>query len=146
MEAVALAALAWMFAWIGMNWAALPDLVPRHFSGGVPDAWGAKGSVWVLPSIAAVLYGVLTVLAFFPRIYATPFTVDRNDPAVRHLLTQMMIATKMVLGLVFAYVNWARLRVALGEAEGIGRLMLPLVMVAFLAPAAVYALRLRRHQ
>lgn len=146
MEAVALAALVGMFAWIGSNWAALPDLVPRHFSGGLPDAWGEKSNVWVLPSIGAGLYVLLTVLSFFPRIYATPFVMDRDDPQVRHLLAQMMIATKTMLVLVFAYLNWARLRVALGQAEGIGRALLPLVLLAFLVPAAVYALRLHRHR
>jgi hypothetical protein len=51
-----------------------------------------------------------------------------------------------MLLLVFVYIEWAIVNMALGRSAGLGKLFLPISLVAIFLPLGIYLQRLRGHQ
>jgi uncharacterized membrane protein len=52
---------------IALMWPMLPDRVPTHFgASGIPDAWGGKTSLFLLPVITLFMYGLMTMTSRYP--------------------------------------------------------------------------------
>jgi hypothetical protein len=125
----------------------LPESVPRHFNAaGAPDRWGNKAGMWTLPILGLLLYGGLSVLSRFARFYNVPFPVDRTSPDVLGLLRRFVIALKTGMLLTFAYISWAAIRTALGEANGLGRGFLPCILIGTMMVPAWFLSKLRRYR
>ena len=144
METGAALALAGMFVILAVYWTDLPERVPRHYGArGLPDAWGAKGTLWLVPVVGAFIYGLLSVIATLPAQWNLP-AGDRSHGLSRGLILQFLAALKLVTLTVFAYVTWRAVRISLGQAEGLGIGFIPAVLVLTIGLALTYAVRLRR--
>jgi len=121
-EAVALAALG--YSWIDAvsNWSSLPARLPTHFGpSGLPDGYGDRSSALLLPLIGVALWTLLTVIAQFPRYFNYPVAItDENRPRLEGVAVTMLAWIKAEIACIFAYIEWGTLRVALGEASGLG--------------------------
>ena len=95
----------------------LPEKIPIHFGfTGKAGGWGARPTIWLLPVLGIVLYGVITAVG-----YLDPLRV----PAVLPIFKAAMLAT-------FLIIQWEQIQVALGNRERLGPgvcVMLILVMV-----------------
>jgi hypothetical protein len=100
----------------------------------------------LLPLTAIVLYVLFTVISRYQRLINLPMAIDRDAPEVLRLLQSMSITLKMVLLFVFAYLEWANVNTALGRSSGLGKLFLPISLVAVFLPLGLYLQKLREHQ
>jgi uncharacterized membrane protein len=142
------------FAWIALVllWAlsiwslfALPDTIPTHFNGaGVPDHYGEKGSLLMLPLVASVLFGVMTAIG----------SVFRKNPASlnypiaitpTNVLRQYRGAVRVIRGLktgvvlVFLLLVFQTGQVAAGRAKGLGTWDMPIMLgLLFVLPMGYY--------
>ncbi len=140
-------ALTAMVVHVVIEWTALPERIPSHFNAaGQPDAWGGKNNLLLVPGVAAGLWVLLTILGRLPGIVNLPFKVDRSAPEVRAILMEMTAAMKATAMLVFAVLNWLAMRVALGQAEGLGTWFLPVMFLAMLGIPGAYLARLWRYR
>lgn len=146
-EVISLAALAGVFAVVIAHWTELPAQVPRHFgASGLPNRWGSKSGLWILPITSAIVYIGVTAASRYQTLINIPFSIERNSPEVRRLLLSMSIVLKAVMLLVFAYSAWANVNTALGRSEGLGRQFLPVSLALIWIPLIFYLLRLRHYR
>ena len=112
LEGLALAALAMITGTVAAHWTEIPAQVPRHFGiSGIPDGWGNKNGMLLLPSIAVGLYILMTVTARYQSLLNVPMAIDRDAPEVKRLLQSMSIALKMALFFIIFLINlidWIR--------------------------------------
>jgi uncharacterized membrane protein len=144
-EGLSLLLVIFMFAMVAVHWSQFPDRVPTHFSfSGKPNGWRGKGLLLILPSIAAIVWIVITVSQRYQRLINVPFTIDRDSPEVQSVLRSMMIAEKTTVALLFAWLMRGIVRTALGRAEGIGQGFLPLALALIFVPLTAYSIKLLR--
>lgn len=87
---------------IGYAW--LPDSIPTHFNlAGQPDAWGSKGSVWMLVVVNIVIVGGLTLLSRYPKVFNYPAPVtEENAQTLYRAGEQMMVWLACLVAILFA--------------------------------------------
>jgi uncharacterized membrane protein len=127
-------------------WGRIPPRVPVHFGArGLPDAWGARSSLLLLPVLGVALFVVLTVLERFPRLYNYPVRLTaQNAEALFRLGRQLVVTVKLTTTAILAYLFWASTRVALGEMPGLHRWFFPLTLAVIGATLAVTLPRMIR--
>jgi uncharacterized membrane protein len=142
LETLSLVALVAMFLMLSVYWPDLPEKIPRHFNfAGKPDAWGGKGSLYVLPVAGLAAYALLTIVPRFPRKMNYPFALTaENRERQTALALGMLLWMKAEIMLLFAYMEWMTCETALGRADGFGVWLLPLSMTIVMGTIAAYLL------
>jgi hypothetical protein len=102
--------------------------------------------MWFLPFTTAGMFLLLTACSYYPRLINLPISVDRESPEVRKLLLTMSLVLKASLLLTLGYINWAGINIALGRAQGLGTMFLPVFLAAAFGPIAFYTHKLRRYR
>jgi len=115
----------------------LPDKIPMHYGAdGTPDGFGSKSGIWFLPVLGAVLFGVMASLSHY--LPSNPSDVKKLTEKQHQLqldMTTHLLGTLMVvITISFVYIVYQTVRVALGEANGLGGGFLPLIIVAIFTP------------
>jgi len=147
LEAVSLAVLVSIFVNVAAHWSELPDRVPRHYGFlGDPNRWGGKGYLWVAPFAAVGLYVLMTAASRYQGLINLPFTVDWKLPEAQKLLLSLSLFLKAGFVLTFAYMSRAGINAALGTAQGLGPMFLPISLAAILCPMIFFTLKLRRYR
>jgi uncharacterized membrane protein len=112
------------------SWSMVPAIVPTHFGiSGVPDAWGGKSSLFLLPAISTLIYLMMTILGRFPRIYNYPVTITETNYVVQYYLARCLlvwIKTEMIW--LFGWLNWLTVQTSLGHQSGLGWTALPIIL------------------
>ena len=121
-------------------WPTLPESVPRHFNAsGEADGWGGKGSLLILPAIGFVIYVSLTVLNRFPHIFNYPFALTEENVERQYRCARLLIsALKAQMVWLFAYIEWQTIQTALGKAEGLGPMFMPVLLIFSTGTIVVY--------
>jgi hypothetical protein len=92
--------------WVWRYSPILPTEVPIHFNfGGVPDRWGPRAWIWLLPVLGGGQYLLLTILA------------DQPNLAPHRLLLGLL---KAELLMVYFYIIAGQIDVALGRQRRLG--------------------------
>lgn len=120
-EIVPVAAILFGIAVVILNYERLPDAVPIHFGLlGQPDGWGPRGSIAVLPVLSLVLYIVLSV-GQNSKKFNIPWklTESNRDALIAHC-RRLIWAIKVHVLIVFSYLEWAAVQVAIGSMDTIG--------------------------
>ena len=106
--------------------------IPTHFGAdGRADGWGGKGSLLMLPIMAAVLYAAMTLLERFPWIYNYPDEITGENAARQYKLGRLLLEwMKFIVIAVFLYLQWQTVRVAEGTSGGLGFWFLPVFLLA----------------
>jgi uncharacterized membrane protein len=125
-------------------WSMLPERVPSHFGvSGQPNAWSARGFVWLLPAVTVVVYLLLTLVSLIPpRYYNYPWRITaENAPRQVRIVRRLLCVLKAELVWLFAYLTWQTIRVALGQASGLGDAFLPVTLVVVFGTVLYYFIR-----
>ncbi len=150
LEAVALAGLIAVIALIAAYWPQIPP--PRRFRLRSPPTQLAlvtgnvKTALMIMSGLAAATYAALTAAAHSRRLIRLPPEVHTDSPHVRQLLLSMMIVMKAVVMLLFVYLGWTMLQVALGRARGLSPGSLSLFVLLVPVPLIFYTVKLRRYR
>lgn len=106
-----------MLGWAGVlaiwvltiaNFQHLPDTIPVHYNfAGEPDRFGSKGSLFILPVVATVLYTGLTTLNNYPHLfnYLTLITTD-NARKQYTTATKIIRYIKVIIVVIFGFIVW----------------------------------------
>jgi len=142
-EILALSGLAFELGTIIYKWAALPAVIPTHFGfSGQADDWSSKKWLLLLPALSLVLYIGLTWLSRYPHKLNYPWQVtERNAKRQYYLAASLVDVLKAELMWLFAIITWQAIRVAMGEAVGLGIAFLPIVLVLMGATVIIYLYR-----
>jgi hypothetical protein len=126
-----------------LEYPGLPDQIPHHYNGaGVPDAWGPKGLFFLLPVLALVQYGLLSGVSLGVRAVLAASQGGLTCPAAGP--GPFFAWLKMEIVWMMAYLEWQTLRVAHGQADGLGWYFLPVLLTVLLGTLAWQVVRMRR--
>ncbi len=109
----------------------LPNKVPKHFNVfGQPDSYGNKVMIWVIPIIALLLYIGMTILNKYPHIFNYPTKVtNENAEKLYKIATKSIRFLKVVIVVLFSYLNFRIIKTSLNETTGIGYIFLPVFVI-----------------
>lgn len=109
----------------------MPDEIPVHFNAaGLPDGYGSRSTIWLLPIIGTVMYVLMTVLSFFPQIYNFPVKITPDNVIVQYrLATRLMRILKTVILMTFSFILYQTIKTVKGDAAGLGKSFLPIFLI-----------------
>ena len=140
LEAVAIGGIFLSSAMLILFWPTLPSLVPSHFDiSGAVDAWSDKKVILIFPIVSIILYAGLTILSRYPHIfnYAWPIT-EQNAQRQYQLARSLLVWLKVEVIVLFTWLEWLTIRVALGQANGLSSLFLPIILVIIFGTIGIY--------
>lgn len=137
LEATSLWLLVATFLYTWISYQNLPDSIPSHYNlKGEVDDYGNKALIFVLPAISMLLYGLLTVLGFFPQVFNYPVSITQSNALKQYTLaTKALRVLKISLTTTFALILW---KVANPGTSFFPTVIIaPLILVLVLTPVVV---------
>lgn len=119
-----------------LMWGDLPDKIPAHFNGaGEVDRWGAKGELFLLPGIGLFLLVFLQVLEKFPEAHNYPARLNESNVEKFYLSSRKLLnQLKNICLIIFSLLLFEIISVAMGWGFGLGKWILPLLIIGTLFP------------
>ncbi|NER16145.1 DUF1648 domain-containing protein [Spongiivirga citrea] len=121
----------------------LPEKIPTHFGAdGTADDFGSKSSIWLLPILGTVMFFGLFMLNKYPHIFNYPQKITAENAK-----KQYQNATKLIrflntsIALVFAYITYSTINVAIGKQSGLGSYFLIAFLVLIFIPIFYFLYR-----
>ena len=109
-----------------IRYGSLPAKIPTHFDGaGVADGFGHKSTLVMLLFLAWMLFGLLTVCAFFPDTWSVP----KRGPRTLAAAADMLAVMKLVMVLMFCWMIFCTV-----QSRNLGSWFLPATLVGMFAP------------
>jgi uncharacterized membrane protein len=126
----------------------LPETIPVHFNGaGVPDGYGSRSSLWLLPLIGMSIYLMMTILSAFPHIYNYPVKITPENAIVQYrLASRLMRILKTLILVIFSFISYKTIKTATGNAEGLGKAFLPVFLLITFGIIIVFVVRSLNNQ
>ncbi|MDW0116542.1 DUF1648 domain-containing protein [Sporosarcina thermotolerans] len=128
-------------------WNQLPDQVPAHYNAaGEVNRWGSKWELVILPIIAVLMAVFFTFLEKHPE-WHNYMNLNRNNIEFQYknsILFLNVIKNECVL--LFVYLSFNIAQVALGKAESLGILFLPIFLVIMFGSIAFFIIRSIKHK
>lgn len=92
---------------LALYWKRIPLEVPMHYNAaGEIDRWGPRAELLILPVIAWLLYGIMTVVEQFPGAWNTGVKVTaENRERVYALLGHMLSTLKLLIVALFTWIT-----------------------------------------
>ncbi|TXD76521.1 DUF1648 domain-containing protein [Algoriphagus ratkowskyi] len=121
------------------HYSSLPDSIPVHFNAeGLPDRFGGKANLFLVPIMSTFTFFGLTFLNRFPEIFNYPVEITGVSALVQYRnMTRMIRYLKMILVVIFGFIVFKNIQVAYGNQEGLGDWFLPIAL-AFLFLPLIY--------
>ena len=141
MNRLSLLVLVGSVVFLAGYWKQIPAEVPMHYNAaGEIDRWGTQAELLILPVIAWLLYGLLTVVEQVPSAWNTGVKVTaENREQVYALLGHMLSTLKLLVMVMFAWITlWCAL------ARPLPVWFLPVVLGAIFGDMAYWFVRLFR--
>lgn len=118
----------------------LPARMATHFNfQGLPDGFGSKNGIWVLPVIGVIItIGMLAINIFAIMRPDDPTKIFNMDPkqleaigtekleSMRSFMARSMYLIILLVALMMSYGSWGEIQVALGRQTGLGIWMMVL--------------------
>lgn len=118
----------------------LPNVIPKHFNAaGIPDGYDNKSSIFILAGISFIMYIFLTILSRFPHVYNYTKPITKENAEYQYKCArQLVIIIKAEFIIIFTYIGWNSIKVALEKGSGLGTWFLPIVLVVIFGTLAIY--------
>lgn len=122
LEAVAALSLVALLLLPFLNYGQMPDEIPTHFNvKGVPDGFGGKGTIWLLPGLGLIFYIGFLILNRYPHTFNYPVKITPDNALKQYTLaTRIIRGMKAVVILLFAILTHGAINVALGKSSNLG--------------------------
>lgn len=117
-------------------WNDIPDKVPGHYNAmGDVDRWGGKWEIFLLPAIGATILIGLGVLEKFPQVYNYPQRLNERNAHCFYLNSRKLLnRLKNICQIIFAFILYESVSVALGWGHGFGVWFLPIIIFGTCIP------------
>lgn len=140
LEVMSISVFALLILYLCFSWLRIPAVVPTHFGiSGKADAFGSKNSILFLLPVILILYAGLTVLQKFPHIYNYAVNITEKNAHTQYTYAvRMLRALKLVMVLLFSYIEFSTIRSAVTGENSLGILFLPVFLVCVFGTLGVY--------
>jgi len=126
-------------------YAELPEIIPSHFDAmGNPDSYSHKMVIFILPSIAFILYMGLHTLNRYPHVFNYPKPITKENAYQQYrAATKLirMINTIIILGLTF--ITYSTILAALNQTSGIPVVFQYIFLGSLIGSFVLYFLNLK---
>ena len=135
LEIISLILLVSIWIFVIYNYSALPEIINTHFDlNGKPDGSGDKKFIFGLPTVATLLYTLLTVLNRFPHTFNYTVEITEENALDQYTRgTKILRSVKFVLLGVFGYASWQTT-----SNVNISPWFIPVMIVSLLTPIIYY--------
>ncbi|PSL41812.1 uncharacterized protein DUF1648 [Planomicrobium soli] len=145
LDAAALIIFVFVISYLISNFNALPDRVPGHYNAlGKVDRWGGKEELFILPAIAVGVWILMSTLERFPHVYNYINLTEKNRSAQYRNGRLMVNVLKNECVLLFSLLTYQSIKVANGEAAGLGSIFMPLLLFFIFGSMALFFIRMVR--
>ncbi len=112
-------------------WDLLPETIPSHFNAaGIPDGYGHKNGLLMLPVTAFFFYLLFSLIRRFPYLGNYPWKITAENAYTQYrLMSDLLGWLKVELIWCFAYITRTTIRVALGQIEKLDAAFLPVFLL-----------------
>jgi hypothetical protein len=89
--------------------------------------------------MTVILYLMLTVANRYPHKFNYLWPITAQNAREQYRLARLLLVwLKAEVIILFTFLEWATIRVALGQAEGLGVIFLPVVLVVMFGTVGIY--------
>jgi uncharacterized membrane protein len=136
MEMIGILVLVTFWFFTLTNYKQLPEIIPTHFgSGGIPDGFGSKWTILLLPIVGALFYIGLSIFSRYPHKFNYSVTITEANAEKQYtIVTRMLRVMKIMLLLVFFVLDYKTIQIALSLPDLFGRWFLLLVFALVFVP------------
>ena len=129
-EFASISLLILMWSYCIFKYTELPDTIATHFNAaGVPDDYGSKHTIWVIPSIATVLYVTLFILNKYPHLHNYMVNITEENALKNYRFsTRLVRIVNFLCVLLMSYITYMIIESALGTKLQMGNWFIPLVI------------------
>lgn len=127
-------------------WTMLPAEVPAHYNiVGEVDRWGSKWEILITPIIAIFMWISMTVLEKYPHVY-NYLNLRKDNVHFQYLNARLMLhVIKNIIVLLFVYITWNNIQVALEKSESLSSYFPFVFLGAIFIPMIFFIARSLRH-
>lgn len=117
----------------------LPDTIPIHYNfKGAADGYGDKSTVFILPSIATLLFLLLTVLNKYPHIFNYPTKITENNALRQYTIaTKMLRCLKLIISIIFGFISYK----IMTYSSSIGVWFIPILFIILAAVLSYFIIK-----
>jgi uncharacterized membrane protein len=108
----------------------LPKIIPTHFGiNGKPDDYGNKGTILILPIIAAVIFILFTVLTKYPHIHNYPINItEKNAKYFYSMSNRLLRFMNVIINSLFLYITFGSIQIVKTKFTTLS----PVILVGFI--------------
>ena len=134
----AVLAATWLYVLI--SYEHLPYIIPTHFNAaGQADAYGVKSAILMLPVISSVVFIVVTLVSFLPRMLSLKETLSLFEAGRKYGgIILLLASTKLIMAAAFGYLAFRTIQQAKGDPAGLGGWFLPVFIALILFPVIIF--------
>lgn len=139
-DGIGLIALLFSWGYVLWHFKSLPETIPTHFdASGTVDGTGSKYTLFILPGLGTLIFFGLGVLTNVPHILNYTVKITPENAAEQYeRASRMLRYLKMVIQLVFAFIVFRTIGIARQPELGLGKWMLPIVLLLIMVPLALF--------
>lgn len=140
LESLALVGLVGGIVIVTLNYNHLPETIPIHFGlSGKPDGFGSKVWLLVVSVLSAVMYLTMTIARRYPQCSNTPWKITEENKQRQYALIEWLLTwLKAENALLFAFLQWTMVQVALGLAVSLNPVVMLIWVTMLLGTIGVY--------
>lgn len=138
--------IIFMLVYIKITWINIPEIIPTHFGfSGVPDAYGNKGSLFIIVVIAIMLHLLLGMLSKFPEYYNYPFQItEKNVEPLYKIGRQTMLLIDLEISFFLSVLTWQNVQAAMGKFQGINSSFLFLFLIVIFLTIIIQIVKMNK--
>ncbi|MDR0972627.1 MAG: DUF1648 domain-containing protein [Prevotellaceae bacterium] len=122
--------------------------IPIHYNvAGEIDGWGNPSSLWTLPLVATAFYLLFSLSERFYRHFNYPIKrTAYNEAYLYRLGIRLMRHLKVLLLLLFAYLNNVSYLIAIGKAHALSMFVMSLFFILLIGTLVVFYVRMSMYK
>ncbi|MDG5788573.1 DUF1648 domain-containing protein [Evansella sp. AB-P1] len=125
-------------------WSNVPDQVPAHFGfSGEVTRFGSKWELMIIPVVGLFLYLLLQFLESKPHLHNYPIKItETNAEDAYRISRSMVVVMKNIILIMFTVMMINSMIIAMEWGEGIGFVLLPLILLGTGVPIVIALIKL----
>ncbi len=140
-ECIPIALLLLMWFYVISEYSQMPEIVASHFNAkGEADGYDNKIIVWLIPSIATVIYLLLFIINRFPHIHNYMVNITEENAYKNYKFSARMLRIiNLFITSIMMYVAYLIIETAKGVQIALGNsLLLIIIGFSILLPIALF--------
>lgn len=129
-EIASITLLILMWSYCIIKFSALPDTIATHFNAaGIPDDFGSKHTIWIIPIIASVMYVGMFILNKYPHIHNYMVNITEENALKNYRFsTRLLRIVNFLCVFLMTYITYMIIESAFGTKLKMGNWFVPLVI------------------